>query len=288
MANKTKQISNLSGYAIVSIAIILFLLEVYLLLSLHTSNLTDYFKEQVSFVVELSEGANQTQLSNLKAMINASEYVISERTEYIDKAAALQLMTKELDGAIIGEGKNPFKELIIFYLKADQFDDHNIATLEAQIKSKNGVDGFYYAKTLFDNILSNLKSVGYIMLAFMALLFILTLLIIFNTIRIKLDNDRFKIKTMELVGAEHKYINRIYQNDAFAIWIKATLLSILMLVLVFVVVYLKYPDLIKYLQMQWLIISVIIASLIGYIIMWLTTKLQLNRYISKHFYQLYH
>jgi len=257
VANKTKQISNLSGYAIVSIAIILFLLEIYLLLSLHSNNLTDYFKEQVSFVIELTEDVNPSSISSLKEMINASEYVIPERTEFIDKEAALSLMISEMDEEIIGEGKNPFKALLIFYLRADQFNDHNIATLEAQIKSKNGVDGFYYAKSLFDNILSNLKHVSYIMLGFMALLFLLTLLIIFNTIRIKLDNDRFKIKTMELVGAENKYIHGIYQIA-------------------------------KYLQMQWLLISVIIASLLGYIIMWLTTKLQLNQYISKHFYQLYH
>lgn len=279
--------SSANSFTVFSIAIVLYVLMIYLLLSLHTSNLTNYFKEQVSFVIELTDSVSSNDVDKILAHLSANPNVIHDRTEYLSKEKAVELMAAELADESIDNENNPFKPLIVFYLNSDSYGQSNIEQLEHSILEKNMVEGFYYQKEVFSQLSENLKKINWIFLFFVGILAFLMLIVIINTIRFKLQNNRFQIKTMEMVGAEKKYINQFYQKQVFGLGINAILLAIFLLVLTLLGFYLKYESLHEFLQIKWLIISVIIASLVGLFLIWITTKVQIDKYLSKHFYELY-
>lgn len=105
--------------------------------------------------------------------------------------------------------------------------------------------------------------------------------------RVKLDKDKFRMKTMELIGADRKFVHSIYQKQSFKIALLGFVLSVLMLVGILIVVHLKIPEVAQYIQKKAVLISVLIALVAAFFIVFITTKVQINRYISKHFYQLY-
>ena len=66
----------------------------------------------------------------------------------------------------------------------------------------------YYQKNLVDKLNSNINKLTLFLLAFCVLLFFIAFVLINNTIRLSVYAQRFLIKTMRLVGATDKFIQK--------------------------------------------------------------------------------
>lgn len=215
-------------YATVSVTIVLVLTSIFLTLFLHANHITDIVKQNLNILVEVQDVMPVAEIDRLKKVIMSKEGVIPASIEFVGKEKALEYMSKELT-QLSEELENPFRNLIKFNLRADFYTDNYIKQIQNDLEFEKGVIGLYYENDSIDLIKSNINQVSYIILGLTAIFVFLTLAIIFNTIRLTLFADIKFIRTMQIVGAENKFIAGPYYTSAFKMSLVANTIILLVL-----------------------------------------------------------
>src|SRR5690606_27617920 len=106
------------------------------------------------------------------------------------------------DEKLAANTANAFRDLIIFNVKSNFYNDDFLGDLSDVLTKVEGVDDVYYENVIIDNIRTNLRnlSIGIFFLA--AIFVILAVIIIYNTVNLSLYSDRWEVKTMEIIGAK--------------------------------------------------------------------------------------
>ena len=202
VSRKTKRIYITT---VISIALVLTLVGLAGLLVLHARNLSDYVKENIVFNIIVDESAKEVDILQLQKEIDKTPAVKS--TVYISKDLAAQSLTKDLGEDFVKFlGYNPLLASIDVYLKAEYADNANIDKIINQLKLQPLVKEVVYQRSLVDSINKNIRTISIIILGFGALLMIIALALINNTIRLAIYSQRFLIKSMQLVGATKNFI----------------------------------------------------------------------------------
>lgn len=211
----------------ISIALVLFVVGLMGLSGLIASELSSLLREQFTVTLVLNDRAGASQIETLKRMLEKAPYARSVR--HIGKEEALQSLTAEL-----GEnpedflGYNPLSASIELQLDADHATGDSISAIEAQILSRHRktVDSIDYNRSLIDMVNSNLRRASIILCALAALLLLISISLINNTIRLSLHADRFLIHTMRLVGATAWFIRRPFIAQGAVCGLVAALLAL--------------------------------------------------------------
>lgn len=193
----------------ISIALVLFVLGLMGLSGIIASELSTLLREKFTVTLVLKDQANAKQIETLMQMLEKAPYTHSVR--HISKEEALRSLTDEL-----GEnpedflGYNPLSASIELQLGAAYATGDSISTIEAQILThhQKAIDSVEYNRTLIDMVNSNLRRISIILCAIAAMLLLISISLINNTIRLSLHADRFLIHTMRLVGATAWFIRR--------------------------------------------------------------------------------
>ena len=102
---------------IISVSLVLFLLGVLGLILINARELSDYFRESLSFSVMLDDEAKEADIRMLQKDLDAKLYVKS--TEYVSKDEAAAKMKEDLGEDFISFlGDNPLPPSIDVYLYA--------------------------------------------------------------------------------------------------------------------------------------------------------------------------
>ncbi len=100
---------------VVSVSLVLFLLGILGLVLINAKELSDYFRESLSFSVMLDDDAKEADIRMLQKDLDAKAYVKS--TEYVSKDEAAAKMKEELGEDFINFlGDNPLPPSIDVYL----------------------------------------------------------------------------------------------------------------------------------------------------------------------------
>ncbi len=193
----------------ISIALVLFVLGLMGLSGIIASELSTLLREQFTVTLVLNDRASAPQIETLIQTLEKAPYARSVR--HISKQEALQSLTDEL-----GEnpedflGYNPLSASIELQLDAAHATGDSICAIEAQILTRHRkiIDTIDYNRTLIDMVNSNLRRISLILSAIAALLLLISISLINNTIRLSLHADRFLIHTMRLVGATAWFIRK--------------------------------------------------------------------------------
>lgn len=214
-------------YAMLSVALVLFLLGFFALVLLHAQELIQIYKEQVNIIVELKEEASPQQLDSIKQFLYSNEQVLDSSVHYISKDEAARLMEEEFEEDFQQLGlPNPFYEMLTFNVKAGIMHPDSLAQLKTKINTYPGVSEVYYQESFIDEIAQNLKKVGYLAIAVSIFFFIVAVTLVHNTIRLALYSNRFLIKNMQLVGASWMFISKPYLWRALAHGFIASVIAI--------------------------------------------------------------
>ena len=212
MANKAPGLSNtrLQGSyltLVISVSLVLFLLGILGLVIINSKELSDYFKESLSFSVMLDDNAREADIRMLQKDLDAKPYVKS--TEYVSKEEAASKMKEDLGEDFISFlGDNPLPPSIDVYLYAGYTNPDSVAKIEKYISEYPFVKEVYYEDSLLFLINENVRKVSIFLLVLSAFLFLIAVTIINNTIRLSIYSKRFLIRTMHLVGATRAFIRR--------------------------------------------------------------------------------
>ena len=264
--------------SIVSITLVLFLLGLIGTLFLNSKKLSDYVKENIGFSVFLHNDVREVDILNLQKTLDAKKYV--KETVYVTKDQAAEDFQKELGEDFVDFlGFNPLPSSIDVKLNAVYANPDSIAVIEEEIRSFDQVSDVAYQKDLVYAVNKNIKKISLGILSFSILLFLISVTLINNTIRLSVYSKRFIIRTMQLVGAHPNYIRRPFLIKGTTQGIIAALLSFFMLSIILYFVEKQIEGIFNFLDFRVLIILFISVLSTGIVIALFSTLLSVNKYL---------
>ena len=192
-------------YSIIGVALVLFLLGSLGWLVINASELSKSFKENIEISVILNDNTRDDLAVRLKDVIDKQSFTKS--SQYITKDKAAEQFKKDFGEDFLQVlDYNPLYTSINFHLHSDYMNTDSLIKIETFLKQSNVVREVFYQKNLVDIMNSNVKRIGYVILAISLFLIFSVIILIDNTIRLAMFSNRFLIKTMQMVGATRWFI----------------------------------------------------------------------------------
>ena len=220
---------------VVSIALVLFLLGLMGLILINAQKYSDYIKEQL--VVNAYFDENFDAKDSAKTVKREAETFKKiqaltpvKRATYITRemAAAEAKKSMGIESSALFE-ENIFPSSVEVALKPEYVDPVRIEEAIKQIKATPGIVDVKNNSTLMVEVYNNLNNILKWILGFSILFLILAVVLINNSIRLKIFAKRFIIKTMQLVGAKRRFILKPFIKEAVILGVIGALLGLAVL-----------------------------------------------------------
>jgi len=209
-------------------------------------------------------------------------------TEYIPKENAAVQLKKELGEDFIGFlGYNPLLPTIDLRLKANFANLESVGRIEKKLLAAPEVKEVFYQKDLLDMVNQNMERISLIIFGFSAVLMIIAIALINNTIRLSVYSRRFIIRTMQLVGATRGFIRRPFIRNSIVDGFISALFAIGLLLSVIYFLFQEIPELTQMVELPYYIALMIVILLLGILISWSCTWLSVRKYLRMKTDELY-
>ena len=273
--------------SIISISLLLFIVGLMGLLVLNARNLSEYVKENIGFSVILDEDVKEVDIIRIQKNLDAAPYVKS--TRHITKErAAMELEELLGEDFISFLGYNPLLPSIEVNLFAAYANPDSIAIIEKDIEQFSHVKEVYYQKSLVHLVNENIRKISIILIIFSLMLFIISISLINNTIRLSVYARRFIINTMQLVGATNSFIRRPFlYKSAFHGLYAAISANALMLGVIYLAQN-EFADLFGFQDIQTIGLLFLSVIFLGIIINWISTFFAVSRFLRLKTDELYY
>lgn len=264
-----KRLRSSNITVVVSIALVLFLVGLIGLIFINAQKYSDYLKEQL--VVNAYFDGNYDAKDSIKVSKLEQNAVKSiqrlpsvKKANYISREQATLEAKKSLgiDGESLFEA-NIFPSSVEVSLKPEYNDSVKIASV---LKEISVVPGIVDVKNDTDSqkIYNNLNRILKWILAFSVLFLILAIVLINNSIRLKIFSRRFIIKTMQLVGANRIFILKPFVLEAIILGLIGALIGLLALfgVWYYFTTEIQTPFVQDNQQYLWLVLGIVISGIL--------------------------
>ena len=98
--------------------------------------------------------------------------------------------------------------MIILKITPDYQSTEKLTQIKSELESIRGVFEVVYLDNLVESINKNLTKIGLVLIGFSAILLLVVVILINNTIKLALFSQRFLIRSMQLVGATAGFIQK--------------------------------------------------------------------------------
>lgn len=279
MSNKGKSKPS-RFYASISIAIVLFLLGLFVMIFLHANNLTNILKERIGIIVELKEDISPESYTKIKSALADNPRVKKGSIVHFTKEDALDMMKKGIN-MDVSKDENPFLDVLRFNIAADQYDEAYIKQLKGDLERYAGVYHVYHENATIQQLKSNLKRISYILFVLGLIFVLLSIVIIRNTLSLSLYADRKEIKTMQLVGAKEFFVKLPYIKSSLILGLNAFVFAGSMIAVVVGLCKLYIPDVFGVLDWIYIAITYLFMAIIALIIPAVVTEATTSRYLKE-------
>jgi cell division transport system permease protein len=277
---------------LLSISVALFVIGLLTIIILQTNQLISLVREKVEVQVFLDKNITENDILRVRNVLSNSRFVIrtdgQADIQFIPKDEAAEIFIRET-----GENfkdfldENPLRDAyIVHMLPAYQHPD-SLARISKQLESVNGVYEVEYMESLIESINRNITKITTILLGIAAVMLIVVIILINNTIKLAMYSQRFLIRSMQLVGATISFIQWPFLSRS--IW-HGFLSGIISSALLYSA--LNYADkhisgLSQLIEFNELILVFVSVTLLGILIAFFSTYRAINKYINLSLDELY-
>lgn len=264
----------------VSTTLVLILVGLTTFSILFAHRLSESVKENLTVMVLVSDKAETNDVLRLRTKLKDAPYACS--IDYISKEEALKEYVKA-KGSDPSEflGANPFTASFELRMHSPYSNSDSLSWIAAGLKKDPCVEDVIYQRELVDAINENLRRVSYMLLTLAALLALVSLALISNTVRLSIYSGRFVICTMKLVGASWGFIRRPFMWRSFRLGFLSGVAADAVL-LAGIHGLLQYdPELRVYITMEMLAIIGAGVLLFGLLLTLSCTYISVNKYLRK-------
>jgi cell division transport system permease protein len=264
--------------SVISISLLLFILGLMGLLILNARNLSEYVKENIGFSVILNEDVKEVDIIRIQKNLDASAYVKS--TRYITREkAAMELEEMLGEDFISFLGYNPLLPSIEVNLFAAYANPDSIRIIEKDIEQFSHVNEVYYQKSLVHLVNENIQRISVILVSFSLMLFLISISLINNTIRLSVYAKRFIINTMQLVGATNSFIRKPFLfKSVFHGFYAAVFANALMLGVIYKA-HKEFSEFFGFQDLQTIGLLFLAVLILGVVISWLSTFFAVSKFL---------
>lgn len=287
MVKKRVKLSTLGSRitSIVSVSLVLYIIGLLAALAVVTHRITDSLLGEVAIVVKVDPLASESEIealgSALEALPCANECAYTSAQQVL--MLEMEYQAEEL--ALLDE--NPFSPEFEIKLKPAYVNADSIEMVSNQLMLMAGVDEVVSQVDLVSSVHSATRRIAIGLSAVAAVLLVISLVLIFNTVSISVYGRRFVIHTMQLVGAKAGFIRRPFVWAAILSGIISAIVAIG--ALVGTEAYVASLNLELNLSLHWQELALLAAALLGLgiAICGLSALCATNRYLSQSIDNLY-
>lgn len=217
-----KRLRSSNITVVVSISLVLFLVGIFGLILINAQKYSDYVKEQLvvnAFFSQKYEKKDSVKVSKEQKEsfeeIKALPFV--KRATFISKEQAVLEAKKSIGVDIHQEGMfddNIFPASVEIALKPEYTDSLKIVKAIEMISQIKGIEEVKNDTELTRMVYNHLDKILTWILVFSLIFLVLAIVLINNSIRLKIFSKRFIIKTMQLVGAKRRFILKPFIKEA--------------------------------------------------------------------------
>src|SRR5260221_8381288 len=210
-STRKKKLGSYPSISVVaSITLALFAIGVFGALVIYSRELEKVVKENIKIQVYLKAQLTNEERLHLQKKF-ASSYFLPKQVpasiQYVSKEEAAQKFIKET-----GEdfkkflGENPLHDAYLLRIDESYQSKQSLAKIKSEIEKMPEVFQVYYLESVIESINHNITQIGLAMMGLVAVLLLIVVLLINNTLRLALFSQRFLIRSMQLVGAKRWFI----------------------------------------------------------------------------------
>ena len=274
-----------------SVSLSLLLLGVFSFFLLTSIQIKDLIQNNTEINIFLNKKVSNSQIGQIKRILYAKDYALSndENTlNYISKDDAADDFSKEIGEDFVNFlGNNPLRDLIILKINSKYFESNMLEQIEKDILSIPGVYEVDYSKEMIQNINDNVKNISIVFISIFITLFIISITLINNTLRIALFSQRFLIRSMQLVGATSNYILRPFIIRGFLYGLISGMISSSLLYVLIFLTNKKITGFDMIINFEKLSIIFITLIITGITIVVFSTYNSVNKYLNSSLDDLY-
>lgn len=271
----------------ISISMVLFLIGMLGVVLLNAERLAKYVKENIGFTLVLNDNVQENDIEELLNSLKSTEFV--KAVEYVDKETAAERLKKDLGEDFTGFlGYNPLLASVDVKLLADYASPEKLVVLEKKFMEYPQVKEVSYQHDIVSIINENVQKIGFILIFFSALLLLIFIALINNTIRISIYSQRFIINTMLLVGATDRFIRAPFVKRSVWYGIIGALIANILLFVLMLSYAQELTGIINTDDLKIFGLVFISVLFLGVLISWSSTYLAVNKFIRLKFDELFY
>ena len=206
---KSKNNRFFSNYflVIVSLSIVLLFLSSFLFTALNSEKIINEFKEKIPVVVFIKSESKKVEIIQFEKNLNINNNIKS--FEFVSKEDAASSLSKDLGENFIDYlGYNPLYDSYNIFFTAENVNTIYIDQLVNEFENENFVQEVSYDLPLIELINTNIQILNKWLIFLGSAFFLLSIILMNNTIRLSVYSNRLIIKTMQLVGATKSFIKK--------------------------------------------------------------------------------
>ena len=281
---KTSYVSTLIG-----ISLVLFMIGIVLSGMFGLSNIQNQAKESLQGDIFFNPKLNDADIKQVELRIkNWGEF---KKVWFVSSERAIQEFGGKDQAEIIEllEGENPLPPSLCFSPNVKFANKQGMKKIKLKLLKyfPNQIDEVNYDQSSVEKVNLGFQQFVLLFLSIAALLIIIAVAMINNTIRMSLYSKRFTIKTMTLVGATGSYIRRPFLLKS----VLQGLISAIVALCLLMTVFFALNNVIETIEISfsWQVLILLIVSLIfiGIFITLVSTWFALNKYLRMKLDDLY-
>ena len=281
---KTSYVSTIIG-----ISLVLFMIGIVLSGMFGLSNIQNQAKESLQGDIFFNPKLNDADIKQVELRIKSwGEF---KKVWFVSSERAIQEFCGKDQAEIIEllEGENPLPPSLCFSPNVKFANKQGMKKIKLKLLKyfPNQIDEVNYDQSSVEKVNLGFQQFVLLFLSIAALLIIIAVAMINNTIRMSLYSKRFTIKTMTLVGATGSYIRRPFLLKS----VLQGLISAIVALCLLMTVFFALNNVIETIEISfsWQVLILLIVSLIfiGIFITLVSTWFALNKYLRMKLDDLY-
>tara|TARA_B100000579_G_C22848246_1_gene865742 strand:+ start:560 stop:1456 length:897 start_codon:yes stop_codon:yes gene_type:complete len=276
---------------IFSVSLSLLLLGIFSFFLLSSIEVKKIIQENTEINIFLNKEISSNQIDQIKRTLFTKDYVLikDESTlDFISSSDAAREFSQEIGEDFVSFlGNNPLRDLIILKINSDFFEQEKLTDIENDILKIPGVYEVDYSKEMIEDINTNVRSISLVFGGIFIVLFLISVILINNTLRIALFSQRFLIRSMQLVGATANYILKPFLIRGITYGLISGVIASAILYSIISLINEKINEanmIIGFEKLSIIFISLIIS---GILIVMLSTYTSVNKYLNSTLDDLY-
>jgi cell division transport system permease protein len=193
--------------SISSVTFSILLIGMFIVLGINLHNWIGFIKEKIQIEMFIETGTTESEIESLKSQIKTIRGV--KNTEFISRDMAAQRFEKEFGQNVFDVLEfNPFPASFLITIDDNYLNLNNVNRIKSKLEILPHVEEVFFKKPLIETIDKYVTIIYLVSLLVGGLITVITIVLIFNTIRLTIYARRDMVQIMRLVGATEAFIKR--------------------------------------------------------------------------------